>query len=139
MQVLWPPYNTIDHNENNNSIVLVLTLGNISFVLTGDAEEDVWSQIAGQIPGNTRFFKVPHHGSVNGTFDDNGNTPWFNNCPVNAHLGISCHISRHVFPDQEVIDLFETNNRSYFRTDNHYHLTFHTDGNSVNVKYSHFH
>jgi L-ascorbate metabolism protein UlaG (beta-lactamase superfamily) len=70
MEILWPPYNQIDKkNENNNSIVLHLKLNGVSFFLTGDAEADVWAQIAQKIPPSTQFFKVPHHGSVNGTFD----------------------------------------------------------------------
>ena len=138
MTILWPPHNRIDpQNENNNSVVLVLKLGDISFVLTGDAEEEVWSTIAGQIPGDTRFFKVPHHGSVNGTFDNQGDTPWFDACPTNAVLGISSHVRPHSHPDQEVIDLFDNHNRDYFRTDEHYHISFQTDGSSVDVQYSH--
>lgn len=138
MEILWPPYNQISNEENNNSIVLILRLNNVSLVLTGDAEENVWNQIATQIPQDTQFFKVPHHGSVNGTFDKHNNTPWFSNCPPNAHLGISCHISRKVFPDQQVINLFKGNFRQCFRTDEHYYIMFQTDGNAVQVKYSHF-
>jgi beta-lactamase superfamily II metal-dependent hydrolase len=138
MSILWPQRNSIDRkNENNNSIVLVLELADISFVLTGDAEEEVWSRIAARIPNNTHFFKVPHHGSVNGTFDDNNNTPWFDNCPDEALLGISSHIHPHTHPDKKVIELFERENRTYFRTDEHYHITFETDASTVSVKYSH--
>jgi competence protein ComEC len=138
MQVLWPPYNQIDKNsENNNSVVLSLGLGNVSFILAGDAEEGVWNQIASRIPVNTQFFKVPHHGSKNGTFDAQNNTSWFNHCPQNAKLGISSHIRPFNHPDQEVVRLFESNQREYFRTDEHYHITFTTDGNTTHVKYSH--
>ena len=71
MQVLWPIPGNVLSNENDNSVVLASphALGNVSFVLTGDAEADgVWTQIANRIPSNTRFFKVPHHGSDNGVF-----------------------------------------------------------------------
>lgn len=138
IKVLWPPYNVIDnHNENNNSIVLTLTLGNVSFVLTGDAEADVWSQISNKIPSNTRLFKVPHHGSVNGTFDNRNQSPWLNNCPSNSVLAISAHNRPFGHPDQEVVNLLNNQPRKYFRTDEHYHLTFTTDGNDIQVKYSH--
>src|SRR5580700_1802269 len=40
MQVLWPIPGNVLSNENDNSVVLALTLGNVSFVLTGDAEAD---------------------------------------------------------------------------------------------------
>lgn len=136
--VLWPPYGNIDgQSENNNSIVFSLLLGNVSFILTGDAEAGVWNQIANKIPNNTQFFKVPHHGSNNGTFDDQNNAPWFNRCPRNAKLGISSHVRPHGHPDQDVINLFQTNHMDYFRTDEHYHITFKTEGNTTEVKYSH--
>ncbi len=136
LDILWPPHDRIDtDNENNNSVVLVLRLNGIAFVLTGDAEEDVWHQIAHQIPAETRFFKVPHHGSVNGTFDQAGNTPWFNRCHTDALLGISSHVRPFSHPHQRVINLFK--NRNCYRTDDNYHVTFTTDGSDINVKYSH--
>jgi beta-lactamase superfamily II metal-dependent hydrolase len=138
MEVLWPEYNQIDGNENNNSVVLAMKLKKVTFMLTGDAEEKVWTQISNRIPGDTQFFKVPHHGSVNGTFTNIGNTPWFDLCPRDAELGISSHISPHTHPDQQVIDLFKRNRRNVFRTDEHYHVTFKTDGNSTLVRYSRY-
>ncbi len=130
MRVLWPRYNQIDQdNPNNNSIVLLLERGNTSILLTGDAEEEVWNQIANQIPGNTKFFKIPHHGSVNGTFDPNGGTPWLDACPVTAHLAMSTHLRPFHHPHQEVIDELDQRNYVYTRTDNHYHICFESDGN----------
>ncbi len=138
LEVLWPPRDVISNSsENDNSVVLRLTLGNVDFILTGDAEEHVWDQIAGQIPPTTRFFKVPHHGSRNGTFDSSGNPAWLNNVPQNADLGISCHVARFGHPHQQVIDLFDVNNRNHVRTDLHYHLKFTTDGTDVQITYSH--
>jgi len=140
MKVLWPPANQnySQTDPNNTSVVLCLKLGQRSVVLTGDAEEAVWDQIASEIPTSTRFFKVPHHGSVNGTFGNNNSTPWYDQCPTYARLGISADLSgSHVFPRPEVITLFDTDNREYFRTDQHYHVSFHTDGDTYNVQYSH--
>jgi beta-lactamase superfamily II metal-dependent hydrolase len=138
MEILWPPRDQIDQsNENNNSVVLVLRLNQVAVVLTGDAEEPVWNQIGARIPGDTLFFKVPHHGSVNGTFDDADNTPWFDNCPSGAHLAISSHVRPFGHPHQKVIDLFSQQQRAYYRTDEHYHITLRTDGAHVNMKYSH--
>lgn len=134
--VLWPIYNQPDSsNENNNSVVLSLKLGNVTFILSGDAEAEVWSQIAGKL-NNTRFFKIPHHGSVNGTFDSHGNTPWLNSCP-NACLGISSHVRPFGHPDPKVVQLLDSNMREYYRTDLHYHISVKTEGNNFEVKYSH--
>jgi len=138
MEFLWPHYNQLDtRTENNNSVVLKLTLGDVSVILGGDAEGDVWKEIAADIPANTRFFKVPHHGSVNGTFLGD-EAPWFESCPDKAILAISSHVKPFTHPDDEVIKLFNDNGRRYYRTDQHYHITFETDGATARVKYSEF-
>ncbi|KMY67842.1 hypothetical protein AAU61_08235 [Desulfocarbo indianensis] len=139
MEILWPRHDSLDRrNENNNSVVLVLRLGQNAMVLTGDAEEEVWEQIAGNIPQDAVFFKVPHHGSVNGTFGPGGSTPWFDHCPAAALLGISAHVRPYSHPHQPVIDLFDNHGRDYYRTDLHYHLNFATDGVNPKVMYSHY-
>jgi hypothetical protein len=57
-------------------------------------------------------------------------------CPDTALFGISSHIEPHELPAPEVIKLLS--GRDCFRTDEHYHTTFHTDGSKVEVKYSHW-
>ncbi len=137
IDVLWPIYrNPSEHDENNNSVVMTLTLDDTTFLLSGDAEKEVWQYIASQIPANTAYFKVPHHGSVNGSFDG-ANPAWLQNCPALAMLGISCHVGRFGHPHQEVIDLFESHGRYYLRTDEHYHLVFETDGQNTQSFYHH--
>jgi len=136
MAVLWPRYGQISSNENDNSIVLAVTHGQVTFLLTGDAEGDVWQQIAAGIPPSTRMFKVPHHGSVNGTFH-NGQTPWLDHCPAQARLAISSHVRPFSHPDPEVVTAFVDGGFTYFRTDEHYHLEFTSNGNTVQPRYSH--
>ena len=77
MRILWPNFDQIDTgNENNNSVVLALTLGEVSIVLTGDAEAENWPQIVGRLPSHTTYLQVPHHGGRNGLFDLADGTPW---------------------------------------------------------------
>jgi beta-lactamase superfamily II metal-dependent hydrolase len=135
LEVIWPrDEQDPEPDENNNSVVMTLTLDRKTFLLTGDAEKEVWQHVAGDIPIETTFVKVPHHGSVNGSFD--GDDPaWLDQCPQNATLGISCHIGRFGHPDQEVIDLFEQHNFESPRTDRNYHLVFFTDGEDAKVQY----
>jgi beta-lactamase superfamily II metal-dependent hydrolase len=140
VNVLWPPP---DHDyehasPNDTSVVLSLHVGKWYALLTGDAETEVWDAIASDIHWRTRFVKVPHHGSVNGTFGPGDSTTWFSECPQAARLGISCDLyGNFVFPRPEVIRLFDENDKKYFRTDRHYHVTFVTDGDKYDVEYSH--
>ena len=139
IEILWPRRDFLDKkNENNNSIVLKMTLDNVHFILTGDADEKVWNNISRDLPSDTKFFKVPHHGSKNGTFVDH-HTPWLDRLNRLVSLGISGHVGKYVLPRPEVINEFENRNLDYYRTDHHYHLTFTTYGNNrkkVDVKYS---
>lgn len=139
MKVLWPMYGQIEDNENNNSVVLALKLGDVSFMLTGDAEIDVWTNISVNIPSDTLFFKVPHHGSDNGMFDKAGKTPWLDRVSAvpGGRLAISSHVRPFSHPDKEVVDLLDARHVTYYRTDQHYHVTVETDGTNVQVQYSH--
>jgi beta-lactamase superfamily II metal-dependent hydrolase len=139
MVTLWPHDGQISNDENNNSVVLTLTYGDASVVLTGDAEKEVWDDIAVHIPQDTVFFKVPHHGSRNGSLDDQDQPTWLPDCPASANLGISCMYRRdYKHPHDEVLDAFTNAGRQYYRTDEAYHLTVSLDGtNSPTVKYSH--
>jgi len=142
MEVLWPEPDKIDSNPNNNSIVLALKLNGTTFILTGDAEGMVWQDIANTIPQGTMFFKVPHHGSKNGTIQNN-QTPWLDrldNFQTKAHLGISCHPNypnRYDFPHNDVTNEFKQRSYRYLRTDINYHITFIRDDNGFRMKYSH--
>ena len=136
MEVLWPEPGVLDKNENNNSVVLAITHGEVTFVLTGDAEADiVWTKISSKIPKTTRFFKVPHHGATNGTFTNANTTPWLAMLPKNALLGISSHVLPYSHPDQKVVNALS--GKSLYRTDVHYHICVETDGVDVEVSYSH--
>ena len=150
LDVLWPPYTPDepfdDNNENNNSVVLTLTLGDVTFLLAGDCEADNWPQITAdlaQIPG-LAVFQVPHHGAVNGVFDGHGDTPWLDVVPADIKLAMSSHIRPHNHPAPEVIDELQDRDIEPYRTDMHYHLTFTTEGKldangvpEVKVRWSH--
>ena len=117
---------------------MTLTLGDVSLVLTGDAEAEVWSQISTQIPENTVFFKLPHHGSSDAMFSAGGETPWLDEVPRSAQLGISSHVRPFSHPDPRVVALLNDLGASYYRTDHHYHITVETDRTGpASVKYSH--
>ena len=138
LSAMWPPNSGNQphdsQNENNNSVVLRLTLGNVSFVLTADCEADNWPQfLPGLVVGNQRIaaFQSPHHGAENGLFDANGQTPWLDalgNLPHMPIILMSSHIRPHNHPAPQVTTILDNQNREYLRTDIHYHVTVRTDG-----------
>jgi competence protein ComEC len=136
LEVLWPDHNQIDRsNENNNSVVMALTLGNVSFVMTGDAEAANWSTIAPRLPATLRVLQAPHHGARNGMFHGS-DTPWFARARDQI-VAISSHTVPHGHPHPDVVEALARNHVTHYRTDQHYHVTFETDGADVRVRYSH--
>jgi hypothetical protein len=79
--------------------------------------------------------RTPGHGSRNGFFDAEGAPLWLDACPSETQCGISSHIRPFSHPDRSVVKRLAK--RRVFRTDEHDHVTFTTNGSSVGVKYSH--
>ena len=140
LEVLWPNNNQIDQtNENNNSVVLALTLATVTFVLTGDSEAPNWATISQRLPSTVRVFQAPHHGARNGMFDGQ-TTPWLDRLQQLPHpvaVAMSSHTRPHGHPHPDVIQEITQRNLPRFRTDEDYHLTFSTHGTDLTVKYSH--
>lgn len=71
LQVLFPKTRLANENIsnlNNSSLVLKLTYGQISFLLTGDAEVEVEKQLLNSGADlSAQVLKVAHHGSANAT------------------------------------------------------------------------
>jgi beta-lactamase superfamily II metal-dependent hydrolase len=140
MQFIWPDPDQIDEsNENNNSVVLALTLDEVTVVLSGDAEAENWPQILPRLPETVDVFHVPHHGGRNGLFDPKDATPWLDHfLHARTVLALSSHIRPHGHPHPDVVKAIEASHLQAFRTDTGSHLTFTTDGTRpASVRYSH--
>lgn len=135
-EVLWPPPGFTDSKPNNNSVVMRVTNGRHGVVLTGDAEEMVWRRIARRIPTNTLLFKVPHHGSINGTLDGAGLPLWLNQCPAGATLAMSTHIVPHDHPDKAAVDVMMRGGFDPLRTDRDHHIIFSSNGTKASFAYT---
>ena len=142
VQPLWPPYTeagAFDNNPNNTSVILALTLGDVTFVTTGDLEAEHWADVVGALPDSTRLIQSPHHGAKNGIFNGS-QSPLLDHVsgsPVPIKFGLSSHIRPHGHPHSDVVAELGARSIEHYRTDQHHHLTFETDGNDVSVKYSH--
>lgn len=139
LQVLWPNWNQIDtQNENNNSVVLALTLGSASIVLTGDAEAENWAGIVDRLPPNPTYVQVPHHGGRNGIFDPADNTPLLDHIRARkTRMVMSSHVVPHGHPHPDVVAELANRNFVAYRTDRNYHVTLRTTGDRVHVSYTH--
>jgi beta-lactamase superfamily II metal-dependent hydrolase len=158
VDVLWPPRvgagpwgsGPYSPNENNNSLVLALSLDKVTFVLTGDCSADNWvpnnAGQAVQLPASTRLVQIPHHGARNGVFDQNGGLPLLQeltarnqNRPKKQQIiaAISCHIRPHNHPNIQVISALDNNHITHYRTDRDCRATIKTNGVDVEVQYSH--
>lgn len=137
VNILWPQQgNALLPDENNNSIVFTVTQADRTAVFTGDAEEEVWKSIGTQIPKDTVFFKVPHHGSRNGSLDHAGNPTWLQHCPPDTLLGMSTHNRPYNHPHQNVLNAFKNAGYKSIRTDENYHLEITLNASGVSAKYS---
>jgi competence protein ComEC len=144
-QILWPPKTPLgqpnDQNENNNSIVLGITFGEVKFLLTGDCEANCCSRFLPNVEKRgLKFVKLPHHGAHNGFFDQNDTAVWLPKLNKSTLLGMSTHVSPYGHPHQEVVDALENagflTGKRLLRTDDAYHIAVETDGKRVRTKHS---
>lgn len=130
VEVLAPGDDVVATGDTNNaSIVIRLTYGTVSFVFTGDAEEDEEDWILAQ-GGNVRaqVLKVSHHGSKNGTGE-----AWLQAVsPEVAMISVGAD-NRYDHPSSQVIERLARRKIKIYRTDQQGTITVITDGNGYQV------
>ncbi|MEI7831598.1 MAG: MBL fold metallo-hydrolase [bacterium] len=113
-------------NVNDNSLVLRLTYGNISYLLTGDMENAERASV-GHWAAST-VLKVAHHGSRNGTDDT------FARAIHPKYAIISCAaVNDYGHPHIEAISALEKAGAEIHRTSIEGTVVVETDGNTVNI------
>lgn len=129
---ILPPANPyIEISElNNNSAVIRLDYGKVSFLFPGDTESERESQLLKQSRNqlNVDILKVPHHGS----FDASSSGFIQAVCPEVAI--ISCGKDNpYGYPHQETLQTLKENRIKTYRTDRHGTILVQTDGNSYQI------
>ncbi len=115
-----------ESNLNNSSIVLLLTFGNVSYLLTGDAETKELNAIRADM--HATVLKAGHHGSKTSTTQtllkkiSPSVTVIF--CGKNNDYG---------HPHAEVLKMLKSVNSSVYRTDRDQTVIVATDGSSLTV------
>ncbi len=136
IDVLNPParlYSGTRSDLNNNSLVLLLKYGEISFLLTGDAERDALDDIAaGVFPLNTRanVVKAPHHGSRTGI------SPALAERLHPQFVVISVGHNSFGHPDPKTVEFWREHGARVLRTDEAGTVIFETDGKELRLKTS---
>lgn len=127
VEVLGPAPERGDFDEENDrSLVLRVTHGDVRFLLTGDVEAIAENQLA---PGHVTVLKAPHHGS------DTSSTPAFV-AKTRPRFVVFCvgRNNRFDFPRADVVARWEAAGARCLRTDLDGAITFHSDGHEVTVE-----
>lgn len=130
LEVLGPDDEFVDRdNTNDGSIVIKLTYGQTSFLLTGDAESaGNQSILRRNADVRSTVLKLGHHGSRSST-DEN----WLR--AVQPQLGIISAGAGNSYghPHPEVIAALNNLGIQYIRTDEHGTITITSDGSQLRV------
>jgi competence protein ComEC len=135
MKVLSPQADPVTGSESdidNNSVVLRLSSGDISFLLTGDIMSEAERELIRKRANlNGTVLKVAHHGS------DSSTTPEFLAVVSPRVAVISCGAgNRFGHPDDDIVDRLEERlgAGNIYRTDEHGTIDFITDGERLWVE-----
>ncbi len=129
---LEDPVTDSQSDINNNSVVLRLSAGDISFLLTGDIMSETERELVRERANlMVTVLKVPHHGS------DTSTTPGFL-AVVSPQVAVICCGADNRFghPDAEVLGRLERiiGSDNIYRTDKHGSIDFVTDGERLWVE-----
>lgn len=141
LDVLSPCDDSPYRGLNNVSIVVRLSYGDISFLFTGDIEEEIEEELIHLSMEESTVLKVAHHGSNTSTTEE------FLKVVRPQVAIISCGENNPFeHPHQEVLDRLESFGRQVedrdsdhegiliFRTDIDGHIIFSTDGETYEIK-----
>ncbi|MBL4889960.1 MAG: MBL fold metallo-hydrolase [Candidatus Lindowbacteria bacterium] len=133
IKVLHPDEPTYS-NMNDNSIVLKITYGDVSFIFTGDAEEKAERTILSNFKDelSAQILKVGHHGSRTSSSRS------FVKAVGPKIAVISCGTgNKFKHPQSETLDTLEEFNVETHRTDLEGYVTIRTDGKKTWMSSSH--
>ncbi len=135
LEVLNPPQALVQGTEaddNNNSVVVWLTYGEISFLLTGDIEAEVEGRLAARSRVQAQVLKLAHHGS------DSSTTPTFL-AAVQPWVAVISVGADNPFghPSDEVLARVAHTSVPVYRTDEQGDIEFVSDGRRLWVRSEH--
>lgn len=107
------PFSVSEDEENNNSVVMLITADTTSFLMTGDAEKAVEKEILEKYPELTAtILKAGHHGSKTSSHNK-----FVDRLDSEAAVISVGKDNNYGHPTQEVLDIFQQHDISCYRTD----------------------
>jgi competence protein ComEC len=135
LEVLNPPEPLLQGTNtdvNNNAVVVRLTYGETSFLLTGDIEAEAEGQLVGNRRLPAQVLKLAHHGSDTSTTSGflAAAQPWVAVVSVGAD-------NRFGHPSNDVMARVMQTGAHIYRTDKHGEVEFVSDGRHLWVRTEH--
>ncbi len=129
LRVLWPrgDTGTLLQDPNERSVVLLLSYGNFTALLTGDkniGEEEEWGRL-----GPVTVLKVPHHGSRTAL-----NRDAVRRFSPRVSVVSAGQPNRYGHPHEELLRLFQEEHLPLLRTDTHGTIEIVSDGLRFDVR-----
>ena len=113
-------------DENNNSLVLMLSYLGTDFLLTGDAEADAEASVLKKFNIEADVLKVGHHGSSSST------SKKFIQAVDPTYAVIQCgEGNSYGHPHYETLDILEDNDARIYRTDTDGDISFFIDEKGI--------
>jgi competence protein ComEC len=129
-RILWPPNDDeVAKASNNDSIVLSLTDGKTRFLLPGDIEKKVESELVSENnPISSVFLKVPHHGSKTSSTQDFLEA-------VHPRLAVMSVGAQNTFglPSAQVVDRYREDGIDLWITERDGAVTALSDGRGITI------
>ena len=131
VEVLAPPVDYVAgvKPRNNDSLVLRLTNGEHSFLLTGDIEREIERWLVSEdLIKKSDVLKVPHHGSRTST-----SQPFVDLVRPRFALISSGYLNSYGFPHPDIIERLESDGATVLRTDRDGLVGVRSDGRHLAV------
>jgi len=132
VEVLGPPEPYLENEaRNENSIVLQLQYGEVSFLWTGDAEDDQEAYLVEEYGDqlDSTIYKAGHHGS-----SSSSSGALLDAVDPEAAMISSAYDSRYGHPHEEVLQRLAARSIPTYWTATHSTTVFVTDGEGVSIR-----
>lgn len=124
LSVYSPQLGQVYSEDNEASLVLELSCGQVDMLFTGDAPGSLLAQVTEGRQGEAEIVKLPHHGSKSGYDED-----FYRQCEAEAVI-ISCgRQNSYGHPHPSVVEYWQ-GRAEIFRTDTQGAVTLYTDGHA---------